>query len=110
MTESSDLLSGFGNQETSGAGNSLMNAFDMEIRTPAECHPGRRVNALDVPAEEGRLTVLAGHQPLVCAVTGGTVRIVDADGTTERWTVGPGFMSVARDGTMLLVDAATRDE
>jgi len=69
----------------------------------------RDVVSVDVPAAEGRLTVLAHHAPLVCSVLKGTVKIRDASGEPETWHVAPGVMQVREDGVELLVRNAARE-
>ena len=98
-----------------------MNTFKLEIITPDKRYPPREVLSVDVPAEKGRLTVLARHQPFICSLTAGTVKIGirDAGPETgdfeprhtqavgkEEWTIGPGTMSVAREAVTLLVKYA----
>jgi F0F1-type ATP synthase epsilon subunit len=85
-----------------------MSSFELEILTPLARYPRRKVSAVDVPAEKGRLTVLAGHQPLVCTLNRGAVRIEGTDGVTERWQVAEGFMTVLREGVTLLVESAEK--
>ena len=82
--------------------------YRLEIVTREEGYPAREVQALDVPAADGRLTVLARHQTHVCAVRAGTALIVAADGGHEAWTIGPGVLTVTRALTTLLVSAAAR--
>jgi len=69
----------------------------------------RDVVSVDVPAVEGRLTVLARHEPLVCSVLEGSVKIRAASGEYETWDVMPGVMQVGRDGVELVVQSATRE-
>jgi F-type H+-transporting ATPase subunit epsilon len=85
-----------------------MKSFNLEILTPLARYPRQEVTALDVPAEQGRLTVLAGHQPLVCGLRQGRIRVERTDGTREQWQIEEGFMTVLREGVTLLVGAADR--
>ena len=87
-----------------------MNTFKLEIVTPDGSIPVRDVLALDVPAEEGRLTVLADHAPLVCWVTDGTAGITDSEGSEENWTIRRGTLRVTPDLVTLLVQSAEPPE
>jgi len=84
-----------------------VNTFKLEIITPESAFPERDVVSIDVPAEEGRLTVLAGHQPFVCSVRDGKVRIGNVEGETEAWTVERGALTVTPETATLLVHAAS---
>jgi F-type H+-transporting ATPase subunit epsilon len=84
-----------------------VNAFRLEIVSPDTAYPARDVAALDVPAAGGRLSVLARHQPLVCLLEAGTVRLRSADGVVEEWTIEGGSLRVASDMVTLLVRRLT---
>ena len=90
-----------------------MDTFKLEIITPDTAYPPRDVVSLDVPAEKGRLAILAHHEPFVCTITGGKIVIrnsVDAledsnqkkAGERESWTTGPGTMVVTADMVTIL--------
>ena len=93
-----------------------MNTFRLEMVTPEETYPARAVEAVDVPAAYGRLTVLAGHEPFVCSLGPGELRIrpaPDAGGgetptVDETWTVRRGTLVVERESVTLLVRGAER--
>jgi F-type H+-transporting ATPase subunit epsilon len=82
--------------------------FPLRILTAERSHPARAVRAVDVPAAEGRLTVLARHQPLVVALRAGRVRIRPATGAPEEWRTEEGVMTVGREGVTLAVASAVR--
>ncbi|MBN1556743.1 MAG: hypothetical protein JW951_01205 [Lentisphaerae bacterium] len=84
-----------------------MEPFELEIVTPDGYVPPRPILALDVPAESGRLAVLARHAPLVCALTGGQALIMDATARRETWRLGPGTLTVTAGRATLLVRSAT---
>ena len=86
-----------------------MTPFTLEIVTPGEARPPREVAAVEVPAEEGRLTVLAGHQPLVCTIRAGRVRVRDASGENRIWRVGAGTLTVDPGRATLLVAGAAEE-
>jgi F0F1-type ATP synthase epsilon subunit len=82
-----------------------MSTFPLRIVTPDLALPPREVESLDVPAEEGRLTVLARHQPMICLVRAGRARIAAA-GRLEDWTIAAGVLRVDRQETVLLTPTA----
>jgi len=81
--------------------------FALEISTPTQTLPPRVLSFLDVPAERGRLTVLAGHQSLVCVLRPGIVRMRSADGDEETLVVGSGTMTVSADHVSILAESLT---
>jgi F0F1-type ATP synthase epsilon subunit len=81
-----------------------MRKFNLDIITPAGKVASRAVSFLDVPAVNGRLTVLAGHEPMVCSVDAGTVRVrEDEEASEERWETEAGTLEVSREDVTLLV-------
>jgi F-type H+-transporting ATPase subunit epsilon len=84
-----------------------MNSFTLEIVTPDGAEPSCRITSLGVPAHDGRLTVLAHHQPFICLLRSGTLVIRMEDGTEATREIDEGSMRVTRDGVTLLVRAIT---
>ena len=84
-----------------------MNTFQLEIVTPDRADPVRDVAAIEVPAEGGRLTVLAGHQPLVCLLRPGILRIRPPAGAPEEWRVAGGTLTVAPERVTVLTREAS---
>lgn len=82
-----------------------MSAFRLTVVTPDTYTTVDDVSLLDVPAVDGRLTVLPGHQPTVCALARGTIRMRRAGNGNDRRMIGPGVMTVSRSGVTLI----TRD-
>ena len=85
-----------------------MKSFNMEIITPVQTHAPREIVFLDVPSERGRLTVLANHEPFICSLTGGKVRIKTQQ-EEENWSVSTGTMTVAPEMVTLLVREAEEE-
>jgi hypothetical protein len=103
-----------------------MNDFELEIITPEAALPKRRATSIDVPAEFGRLMVLAGHEPFICCLREGPARVghampvsgvwEDENGgeeaapaarpRDETWQLGRGTLSVAAGNVTLLVRRA----
>lgn len=85
-----------------------MRTFALQLITRDGEIFAREVVSVDVPAAEGRLTVMARHEPLVCSVLEGAVKVSDASGESETWNVAPGVMRVGREEVELLVQSAAR--
>ena len=76
--------------------------FPVEIVTPAGALPRCMAQLVEVPATCGRLSVQARHQPLVCLLRAGDVRIVEGEGRERFCAVEEGIMTVDRRGVTLL--------
>jgi F-type H+-transporting ATPase subunit epsilon len=79
----------------------------VKIILPEASVPPRVIQGLDVPAADGRLTVLAGHQPLVAALVPGTAIVSTVDGMRESWRLSAGALQMEGDTAILLVTEAT---
>ncbi|MBN2302778.1 MAG: F0F1 ATP synthase subunit epsilon [Lentisphaerae bacterium] len=84
-----------------------MNTFDLEIVTPEQIFPRRSITSIDVPASNGRLTVLANHEKFICSLLSGVVKIRNGK-NSEEWSVGAGTMTVDRNSVTLLVRQANK--
>ncbi len=79
----------------------------LKIILPEASVPPRTIQGVDVPAADGRLTVLAGHQPLIAALVPGTAIVTAPDGTRESWRLSAGALHMEGDTAILLVTEAT---
>jgi len=86
-----------------------MNWLALRVLTPDAAPQVRTVAALDVPAAHGRLTVLPGHAPLLCALRPGRVRVTEPDGSRSEIGVGPGMLHIDTRGATLIVDSAAAE-
>lgn len=84
-----------------------MKTFTLEISTPQQTLPPRTVGFLDVPARHGRLTVLAGHQALVCMLLPGLVRMRSEEGEEATLVIGSGTLTVAGGDVSILAESVT---
>lgn len=66
----------------------------VEVVSPEAALLGGEAAELICRTSEGNLTVMAGHADMVGDVVSGEVRVVLADGTTERIAVHGGFLQV----------------
>ncbi len=78
-------------------------AFQLEIVLPETPLPPRSVVSIDVPAADGRLTVMANHQPLIAALQPGSVIIKDENDKLETWSTSAGALQVEKNCVTLLV-------
>jgi len=84
-----------------------VNTVVLEIVTPDKTFPAQEVISIDVPAETGRLAILARHQPMVCLLKAGVLNVVAPDGERAQWTIGAGTLSVTDGTAALLVRSAS---
>jgi F-type H+-transporting ATPase subunit epsilon len=88
-----------------------MNQFLLDVITPARKAFSERVEAVSVPTPDGRIEVLANHEPLFTQLAPGEVKVIS--GTKEFFlAVGGGFMEVRPKGevTILVSRAVHADE
>lgn len=62
---------------------------------------------VSAPAADGEIGILAGHSPILSALTSGTVRVTDLHGNKQAFVVSGGFLSVDQDVVTVVVDNAT---
>jgi F-type H+-transporting ATPase subunit epsilon len=80
--------------------------FHLELVTPQGTPWAGAARLVEAPGEEGRLGVMAGHQPCVVSLRAGELGIRDAEGRRERWEVERGFLVVTPTHVQALVRAA----
>lgn len=66
-----------------------------------------RASSVRAPVLGGALGVLPGHQPLLCLVGRGTLRLHRLDGGPVDLVVDGGFLSVDHDVVTVIADSAT---
>jgi len=84
--------------------------FHVELITPQ----GRLVSAdalyLELPGEDGRLGILAGHQPAIVGLTAGILTVRDSAGTTTTWSIGRGHTTITPLGVTVVTREAAPKE
>ncbi len=65
------------------------------------------IESLVAPGEEGYIGVLAGHAPMIAALTNGAMTLRTGDERTF-YAVGSGVLEVAHGQVLVLVDDAVR--
>jgi len=79
-----------------------MQPFKLEILSPAKRLFKGEANMLILPGDRGRLGVLKGHAPLVCALKKGKIRVKTGAGE-KAFDIERGFAEVNEKGATVLV-------
>lgn len=82
-----------------------MNTFHLEVITPEREFFSGEAESLTVETIAGQICILAGHLPLVTALSVGVLKIIKAGGEVLQATHTQGFMKVRREKVLLLVQA-----
>ena len=85
-------------------------AFPLTIATPLATLFQGEAEALRVPAANGQLGVLAGHAPLVAALTVGEVRVIEPSGAEHSFASAGGVLRVETDGVAVVSEIAEAAE
>lgn len=84
----------------------MSRVFHVSVLTPEhEFFSGNAVS-LGVEATDGRMSVLAGHAPVVVSLAQGELEIRMENGETKRAAASDGFMTVTQDETVLMLQSA----
>lgn len=81
-----------------------------EIVTPASTVFSKEIIQVTVPTQDGEITILPEHIPLVSILSPGVLEIKTVDQEMEIISVSGGFLEVLRDKVVILADAAERAE
>ncbi|MBS7810395.1 F0F1 ATP synthase subunit epsilon [Roseococcus pinisoli] len=84
-----------------------MATFQLELVSPEKLLLSRQVEMVVIPAAEGEMGVLPGHAPMIVALRGGVIRVVEGGRDAERLFVAGGFAEVTPDRVTVLADEAT---
>lgn len=77
-----------------------MRSFHLEVLTPERRFLDEKVELVSVEACDGRLTVLAGHTPMVAPITDGILN-VQMNGMVKRAFHAAGFLEVRPDQVLV---------
>jgi F-type H+-transporting ATPase subunit epsilon len=80
--------------------------FPLDIVTPERTVLSEAVVAVQLPAADGSLGILAGHAPLLAELSVGDCLIRLASGAEEHLAVAGGFVEVSRERVTVLADTA----
>jgi len=67
------------------------------------------IQSVKVPGVSGEFEILKGHAALVSALKGGSVRIIEENGTNKVFDIEKGFIEVLNDNISLLVQGVAKD-
>lgn len=82
-----------------------MKNFLLEIVSPERLAFSETVEHVQVPSEEGQLTILPDHAPLFANLMEGEL-VIRKDGEDHYLAIGGGFLEVTRKKVMVLVSRA----
>ncbi len=78
-----------------------MSEFELTISTPQKQLFKGKAESVNAPSEEGDMTVLAGHAPLLANLTKGKVTI-KTPSKTKEFDITGGFIEVNEKGVTVL--------
>jgi F-type H+-transporting ATPase subunit epsilon len=81
-----------------------------EIVTPEKTVLKEDIIEVTIPTEEGELTILPHHAPLVALLKPGVLVLKKADGSQDVAFIAGGFLEVLRNKIVVLADTAERAE
>jgi F-type H+-transporting ATPase subunit epsilon len=81
-----------------------------EIVTPEKTVLKEDVVEVIVPTQEGELTILPHHSPLIAMLKPGVLVLKKADGSQDVAFIAGGFLEVLRNKVVVLADTAERAE
>ncbi|MEW6277303.1 MAG: ATP synthase F1 subunit epsilon [Candidatus Eremiobacterota bacterium] len=87
-----------------------MSTFQIEIVTPTEVKYAGPARMLTVQGVMGQMGILAQHAPLLSMLDPGLLSYTEKDGTVSRMAAGAGFVQVAQNKAICLVDFAERPD
>ena len=84
--------------------------MNISVLTPDRTVFEGSIKSLKVPGVGGAFEILKGHAALVSALKGGSVRIIEEDGSRKVFSIEKGFVEVLNDNISLLVQGVTENE
>lgn len=82
-----------------------MSQLYAEIRTPEGSAFSGDIRSVKAPAHGGYIEILSGHEPLICRLRSGTLRIRDDKGDTFLFQLKEGVMEVLENKVHILCEA-----
>jgi len=77
--------------------------MNLVILTPEKEVYSGDIKSVKVPGTSGQFEILSGHAPIVSSLGEGEVRVLDAAGAKQTYTIDRGFIEVINDEVSLLV-------
>lgn len=86
-----------------------MSRFNLELVTPEGSVVSEEVEGVGLPAVDGEITILPGHQPLVVPIKPGEIT-VHKNGSREYLATSGGYVEVTGELVRVLADTAEHAE
>lgn len=86
-----------------------MSTFDLQVVALDKVFYDGPCDALTIPAVDGEKGILAGHEPMVMAITAGEMRF-SAEGQQQVAAVGCGFVEITGSKVVVITDFAMKPE
>lgn len=86
-----------------------MSTFDLQVVALDKVFYEGPCDALTIPAVDGEKGILAGHEPMVMAITAGEMRF-SAAGQQQVAAVGCGFVEITGSKVVVITDFAMKPE
>ena len=80
---------------------------NLEIVSPERLLLSRPVDMVVIPASEGDMGVLEGHQPMIVMLRGGVIALYEGDRVTDTMFVAGGFAEVTPERCTVLATEVT---
>lgn len=77
---------------------------NLEIVSPDRLLLSRPVDMVVIPASEGDMGVLEGHQPMIVMLRGGVIALYDGEQITDQMFVASGFAEVTPERCTVLAN------
>ena len=77
---------------------------NLEIVSPERLLLSRPVDMVVIPASEGDMGVLEGHQPMIVMLRGGVIALYDGEQVTDQMFVAGGFAEVTPERCTVLAN------
>jgi F-type H+-transporting ATPase subunit epsilon len=87
-----------------------MNSFATQIISSDGMFYFGRVKSLVVPATDGAMGILPGHEEMIIALQEGILRYQDGDDLWHKAAIGRGTMQVANNRCTIVVDTAEKPD
>ena len=79
------------------------------VLTPDQKYFEGEIKSVKVPGVNGQFEILDHHAPIVSALTKGSVRLTESNGTDKNFTIERGFIEVLNNEISLLVQGLSED-
>ena len=87
-----------------------MNSFKLKITTPQKKLFEGPAQSVTVPGEEGIMTVLKGHVPLLSSLAKGEIKVIKTDTSEDTFKIDGGFMEVNEHAVSILLKEPPKEE